>query len=199
MDHKESWTPKNWCFLTVVLEKTLESSLECKEIQPVHPKGDQPWVFTERTDAEAEAPGFWSSDVHRRLIEKAPNAGKDWGQEKRVSQDERASLMKWTWTWTNFRRCWRTGRPDVLQSMGLQRVRHDCATEQQLHYWLCCWGCPNLLFREISGLLLSYPSHFYFYFHFYFFLSFGILLRSFCLILNIPSLIYRSSHFSRES
>ena len=77
LDYKESWAPKNWCFWTVVLEKTLESPLACKEIQPVHPKGNQSWIFTGRTDAEAEAPTLWPPDVKNRLTGKDPDAGKD--------------------------------------------------------------------------------------------------------------------------
>ena len=83
LDHKESWVLKNWCFWTVVLEKTLESSLDCKEIQPVHPKGNQSWIFFGRTDAEAEAPILWPPDVKNWLIGKDPDAGKDWGQEEK--------------------------------------------------------------------------------------------------------------------
>ena len=79
LDHKESWAPKNWCFWTVVLEKTLESPLDCKEIQPVHPKGDQSWVFIGRTDVEAETPTLWLPDAKSWLIVKDPDAGKDWG------------------------------------------------------------------------------------------------------------------------
>ena len=82
LDYKESWAPKNWCFWTVVLEKTLESPLDCKEIQPVHPEGDQSWVFIGRTDAEAETPILWPPDVKSWLIWKEPDAGKDWGQEE---------------------------------------------------------------------------------------------------------------------
>ena len=81
-DHKESWAPKNWCFWTVVLEKTLESPLDCKEIKPIHPKGNQSWIFIGRTDAEAEAPILWPPDVKNWLIWKDPDAGKDWRQEK---------------------------------------------------------------------------------------------------------------------
>ena len=81
--------PKNWCLWTVVLEKIPESPLDSKEIKSVNLKGDQPWIVTGRTDAEAEAPVFWSSDVNIRLIGKVPDAGKDWGQkEKRASEDE---------------------------------------------------------------------------------------------------------------
>ena len=83
LDYKESWVQKNWCFWAVVLEKTLESPLDCKEIQPVHPKGDQSWVFIGRTDAEAETPGLWPPDAKSWLIWKDPDAGKDWGQEEK--------------------------------------------------------------------------------------------------------------------
>ena len=78
LDYKESWVPQNWCFWTVVLEKTLESPLDCKEIQPIHPKGDQSWVFIGRTDVEAETPILWPPDVKSWLIGKDPDAGKDW-------------------------------------------------------------------------------------------------------------------------
>ena len=78
LDYKESWAPKNWCFWTVVLEKTLESSFDCKEIQPVHPKRDQSWIFIGRADAEAEIPILWSTDVKNCLNGKDPDAGKVW-------------------------------------------------------------------------------------------------------------------------
>ena len=89
LDCEESWTPKNWCFWTVVLEKTLENPLDCKEIQPVHPKGDQSWVFIGRTDVEADTPIFWPPDMKSWLIGKHPDAGKDWGQEEKgMTEDE---------------------------------------------------------------------------------------------------------------
>ena len=88
LDYKESWALKNWCFLTVVLEKALESPLNCKEIQPVHPKGDQSWVFIGRTDVEAETPILWPPDAKSWLIWKDPDAGRDWGQEKGMTEDE---------------------------------------------------------------------------------------------------------------
>ena len=84
LDYKESWTLKNWCFWTVVLEKTLESPLDCKEIQPVHPKGYQSWVFIGRTDVEAETPILWPLDAKSWLIGKDPDVGKDWRQEETV-------------------------------------------------------------------------------------------------------------------
>ena len=89
LDYKDTWAPKNLCFWTVVLEKTLESPLDRKEMQPVHPKGDQSWVFIGRTDAEAETPILWPLDVKGWLIWKDPDAGKDWGQEEKgTTEDE---------------------------------------------------------------------------------------------------------------
>ena len=91
LDYKESQAPKNWCFWTVVLEKTLESPLDCKEIQPVHSKGDQPWVFFGRNDAKAETPILWPPHAKTWLIGKDPDAGRDWGQkEKGTTEDEMA-------------------------------------------------------------------------------------------------------------
>ena len=89
LDYKESWMQKNWCFWAVVLEKTLESPLDCKEIQPVHPEGDQSWVFIGRNDAEAETPILWPPHVKNWLIWKDPDAGKNWGQEEKgMTEDE---------------------------------------------------------------------------------------------------------------
>ena len=90
LDYKQIWAPKNWCFWTVVLEKTLESPLDCKEIQPVHPKGNQSWIFIGRTDAEAETPILWPPNAKNQLIGKDPDAGKDWGQEENgMTEDEK--------------------------------------------------------------------------------------------------------------
>ena len=89
LDSEESWVPKNWCFWTVVSEKALESPLDCKEIQPVHPKGDQSWIFIGRTDAEAETPILWPPDAKSWLIRKDPDVGEDWRQEKKgMAEDE---------------------------------------------------------------------------------------------------------------
>ena len=89
LDFKESIVPKNWCFETVVLQKTLKSPLDCKEIQPVNPKGNQSWIFIGRTDAKAEAPIFWPPDTKYQLIWKGPDAGKDWRQEEKgTTEDE---------------------------------------------------------------------------------------------------------------
>ena len=89
LDYKESWMPKNWCFWTMVLEKTLERPLDCKEIQPVHPKGNQSWIFIGRTDVQAETPILWPPDVKNWLIWKDPDAGKGWRQEEKgTTEDE---------------------------------------------------------------------------------------------------------------
>ena len=96
LDYKESWALKNWCFWTVVLEKTLENPLDCKEIQPVHPKGDQSWVFIGRTDVEAETPILWLPDVKSWLICKDPDGGKDWRwEEKGTTEDEIVGWHHW--------------------------------------------------------------------------------------------------------
>ena len=91
VDYKESWEPKNWCFWTMMLEKTLESLLDCREIQPVHPKGNQSWIFIGRTDAEAKAPILWIPDAKNRFIWKDPDSGNDWRQEEKgTTEDEMA-------------------------------------------------------------------------------------------------------------
>ena len=96
LDYKESWALKNWCFWTVVLEKVLKSPLDCKEIQPVHPKGDQSRVFIGRTYVEAETPILWPPDVKSWLIWKDPDAGKDWGQEEKgTTEDEMFGWHYW--------------------------------------------------------------------------------------------------------
>ena len=132
LDCEEGWAPKNWCFWTVVLEKTLESPLDCKEIQPVNSEGDQPWVFFGRNDAKAETPVLWPPHVKSWLIGKDPDAGRDRGQEEKGTtgwDGLMASLTRWTWVWVNSGSWWWTGRPGVLRFMGSQRVGHDWATE----------------------------------------------------------------------
>ena len=154
LDYKESWAPKNWCFWTVMLEKTLKNPLDCKEIQPVHPKGNQSWIFIGRTDVEAETPILWPPDAENWLIGRDPDAGKDWRQEEKGTirgwDGWMASLMWWTWVWVNSGSWWWTGRPGMLQSMGLQSVRHDWATDMIL---ILNWACIlNLNFIDMSLL-----------------------------------------------
>ena len=135
LDHKEGWALKNWCFQTVVLEKTLESHLDSKEMKPVNPKRNQPWIFIGRTDTEAEAPIFWPPDARCQFIGKDPDVGKEWGQGgeegNRGWDGWMASVTQWTWVWANSRRWWRSGKSNVLWSMGSQTVRHDLAIKQQ--------------------------------------------------------------------
>ena len=136
LDCEKSWELKNWCFWTMVLKKTLESPLDCKEIQPVHPKGDQSWVFIGRTDAEAETPKLWPPHVKSWLIGKDPWCWEGLGPggegDDRGWDGWMASPTWWTWVWVNSGSWWRTGRPGVLRFMGSQRVGHDWATEL---YW----------------------------------------------------------------
>ena len=127
-----------------MLEKTLESPLDCKEIQPVYPKGNQSWIFVARSDAEAEALIFWPPDVKNWLIWKDSDAGKDWRQEEKAGgyigwDGWMVSLTQWTWVWVNSRSWWWIGRPGMLQSMGLQGVGHDWVTELN-------WRCGYVFF-----------------------------------------------------
>ena len=132
LDCEESWASKNWCFWTVLLEKTPESPLDCKEIQLVHPKGHQSWVFIRRTDAEAETPILWPPRAELTRWKRpwcweglgAGGEGDDRGWDGWM-----ASPTWWTWVWVNSGNWWWTGRPGVLRLMGLQRVGHDWATE----------------------------------------------------------------------
>ena len=137
LDYKESWALRNWCFWcfwTVVLGKTLESPLDCKEIQPVHPKGNQPWIFIGRTDAEAETPILWPPDMKNWLIwtlspwcwERLKAGGEG---DVRAWDGWMASPTQWMWVWASSRSWLWTGRPGVLQSMGSQRVGRDWVTE----------------------------------------------------------------------
>ena len=125
LDCEESWAPKDWCFWSVVLEKTLESHLDCKEIQPVLPKGNQSWVFIKRTVAEAEAPILWISDVKNWFLRKGPVAGKDWRwKEKGTTEDE---MVGW--------HHWLNGH-EFAQALGVGDGRRSLA---------CCspWGCKE--------------------------------------------------------
>ena len=129
---KEGWALKKWCFQAVVLEKTHESPLECKEIKPVNPKWNQPWIFIGRIDAEA--PILWSPDAKSWLFGKNLMLGKIESKRRRGQQKRdccMASPIQWIWVWASSGRRWRTGKPGVIQSMGSQRVGCNWATEQQ--------------------------------------------------------------------
>ena len=145
LDYKKGWAQKNWCFWTVVLEKTLESLLDWKEIQPVHPKGEQSWVFIGRTDVEAKLQYFGHLIVKSWLIWKDPDAGKHWRQEEKGTTEDVddwvASLTQRTWVWVDSRSWWCTGRPGVLRSMQSLRVRHVWVTE--LNWTELNWTVPG--------------------------------------------------------
>ena len=148
LDYKESWALKDWCFWTVVLEKTLESPLDCKDIQPVHPKGIQSWMFIGRTDAEAETPKLWPPGAKSWLI------GKHWGGEgdDRGWDGWMASPTQWTWVWVDSSSWWWTGRPGMLRFMGSQRVGHNWATELNLIEITSIWDiiCLKRTFNQSS-------------------------------------------------
>ena len=125
LDNKKGWAPKNWCFWTVVLEKTLESPLDCKEIQPVNPKGDQPWIFIGRTDAKAEAPILWPPDLKSWLIGKDPDAGKDWRLEKKgMTENEMVGWHHW------------------LNGLEIEQTLGDNGGQGNLGY-CSLWGCKE--------------------------------------------------------
>ena len=128
---------ENGCFLSAVLEKTLESPLDSREIKPVNTKGGQPWLFIGKTDAEAEAPILWPTDAKGQLIGKDYDAGKDWRQEKGLTEDEMVGWrdgLQWTWIWANSGGQGRAGKPVVLHSVGLQGLS-DLVSER----WPCCY------------------------------------------------------------
>ena len=135
LDHKKGWAPKNWCFWTVVLEKTPESSLDCKEVKVVNPKGNQPWIFIGRTDAEAEAPILWPSDAKSRLTGKDPDAGKDWRQEEKGTTEN--GLV---------------GRHHWLNGHEFEQALGDCEGQGSLR---CCspWGCKELDMTDWTKLI----------------------------------------------
>ena len=169
LDHKEGWAPKNWSFWTVMLEKTLESPLDCQEIKPVHPKGNQSWIFIGRTNTEVEAPMLWLPDAKNWLIGKDPYAGKDWRQEEKgTTEDE---MVRW--------HLWLDGH-DLGQALGVCdgqgsllccsprvcRVGHDWATElnwqEMFKYFYCTEEskekkksspCPHFHFPKLLLLI----------------------------------------------
>ena len=171
LDYKVSWVPKNWCFWTVVLEKTLESTLDCKEIQSVHPKRDQPWVFIGRTDVEAETPILWPPDVKNWLTGKDPDTGKDWRwEEKGTTEDE---VVGWHHQLDGheFQQApgigGGQGKPGVLHSMGRQesdmteRLNNNKINERLI----ASYGFPyfnwRLIILQYCSGLLTWISHGY--------------------------------------
>ena len=164
LDYKESWAPKNWCFWTVVLEKTLESPLNCQDIQQVHSKGNQSWIFIGRTDAEAEIPILWPPDAKNALIGKDPDAGKDWRREEKGQQ----------------RMNWLDGITDSM-NMSLSRLQELVNGQGGL---ACCspWGCKELDTTERPCIQMFVSFLFSFAFRFSSFHSYlsGLPRQPFC-------------------
>ena len=163
LDHKQSQVPKNWCFYTVELEKTLENPLVSMEIKPVNPKGNQSWIFIWRTDAEAETPILWPTDAKSRLIRKDPDAGKYWGwEEKGTTEDEMVGWHHWL-NGHEFEQALRGG--DWQGSLAScspwgRRVKHNWATE--LNWYLFIWlhqvlVVPCRVFSCNMEALVSWP------------------------------------------
>ena len=162
LDCEEGWVPKNWCFWTVVLEKTLESPLDCKEIQ--HSEGDQPWDFFGRNDAKAENSSTLATSceelTHWKSLWCWEGLGAGGEGDNRGWDGWMASLTRWTWVWVNSGIWWWTGRPGVLWFMGSQRVGHDWVTELNWMYVLGqmltpdakTWILEKMLLLEMNGL-----------------------------------------------
>ena len=140
----------------MVLEKTFESILDCKEFKPVNPKGNQSWIFIGRTDAEAEAPILWPPDAKNLLSRKDLDAGKDWRQEEKRTTEDNIVGWKWTRIWASSGRWWTTGKPGVLQSMGLQVVGQDRVTEQQQQDSFMAWSSSVVPFL---GVKITEPNY----------------------------------------
>ena len=152
LDHKEGWAPKNWCFWTMVLEKTLESPVDCKEIKLVNPKGNQSWIFTGRTDVKLKLQYFGhlmrrTDSLERPWCWERPKAGGE-GVNRRWDSWT-ASLTRWTWVCASFLSWWWTRKPGVLRFMGSQRVRHNWVTELNWTTYKY-WGGRHKIFPQSS-------------------------------------------------
>ena len=145
--HKKGWAPKNWSFQTVVLEKTLERPLDNKEIKPVNPKGNQPWISLEGLMLKLKLQYLGHLMQRADSLEKTLMLGKIKGRRRRDRNNRRwagwmASPMQRTWIWASSRRWWGTGKPGVLQFLGLRKVRHDLENEQ-LYSCVCVYPLPD--------------------------------------------------------
>ena len=150
LDYKDSWALKNWCFWTVVLEKTLESPLDCKEFHSVHPKGDQSWVFIERTEVVAETPILWSPVVKSWLIWKDPVAGKDWGQEEKGTTEN--ELAGWHHRLNGYAFAETPGVGDGQGGL----VCYDPKSQTRLSDWTVLnWVCVEIQWYYINRLKKS--------------------------------------------
>ena len=151
LDCKESWALKNWCFWTVVLEKTLESPLDCKEIKPVNPKGNQSWIFFGKIDAEAEAPILWPPDMKSQLIGKDPDAGKDWGQEEKGAAEDKMVGWHHQQNAYEFEQTLgdgeRQGNPVCCSPWGREELdrTEELNNKSVKEYWRCFGNKPKIL------------------------------------------------------
>ena len=172
LDYKESWAPKNWCFWNVVLEKTLESPLDCKEIQPVHSEGEQPLVFFGRTDVEAETPVLWPPHGKSWLIGKDSDAGKDWGQEKGMTEDEMAGWhclldgheFEWTLGVGDGQRglaccdSWGCKESDMIEGLNWTELNAYIWNLERWYWWTCLQGSSgSAVFCDLSEHVTMMP------------------------------------------
>ena len=157
LDHKEGWVLKDWCFWTVVLEKALESPLDCQKIKPVNPKGNQSWIFIGRTDAEAEAPVLWPPEMKSWLIGKNPDAEKDWRQEEKgMTEDEMVGWHHW------------------LNGHGFEQTAGESEGQESL---VCCspWGCKEVdMTEQLNNNSYPISSKKFFWFPYNSFIFFSI-------------------------
>ena len=158
LDYKESWAPKNWCFWIAVLEKTLESPLDCKEIQPVHPKGNQSWIFIGRTDAEAKAPVLWPPDAKNWLTGKDSHAGKDWRQEEKGMREDEMVGWHHQLNGHEFEQAVGVGDGQGSLSCSSPWGCKECDTTKRLNWtdWFCIsffshWIVNLYSWRQING------------------------------------------------
>ena len=159
LDHKEGWVLRDWCFQTVVLESTLENPLDCKEIKPVHPKGNQLWIFIGRIDTEA--PKLWPPDAKNQLI------GKTWCWERQKAREVgnrgwdgwMMSPILWTWVWVSIGSWWWTGKPGMLQFVGLQRVGYYLVTKQQKPKTYLSTSVSAVLFHKSQKVKATHSFH----------------------------------------
>ena len=147
LDYKENWAPKNCCFWTVVLEKTLESPWDCKEIQLVHPKGNQSWIFI-KYSLKLKLQYFGHLDAKNWLIRKDPDAAQDWREEKGMTEDEMDGMVSLTWVWASSSSCWWTGEALSAAVLGVAKsqtqlsdwTEMNCASSSQLETWWWLWS-----------------------------------------------------------
>ena len=184
LDYKESWAPKNWCFWNVVLEKILESPLDCEEIQLVHPKGDQSWIFIGRADAEAETPKLWPPDATNWLIGKDPDGGKDWRQEEKGTTEDEMVGWHHRLNGHEFERALGVGDGQGSLSCCSPWGLRGSDTTERLNLNLCQWtGLGDWTASRITGWTAGFS------------LSFSVNMDKFCLF----RLIFPETHLSVSS